>query len=257
LCPQFLWLGVGEYNTRKGNKPAALSRFLTPGRQVLAISIENLDKETIMSTQFQPVIFHKHTLFLVDYDEQPYVPMKPVAEGMGLSWSSQYQKITKCGTKFNHVDIDIVASDGKQRSMLCIPLKKLNGWLFSINPEKVKPELKETIVLYQEECFTALHDYWFNGAAVNPKSGKQSPEKVETMDDLLRAISKSIKENKALIDYADIIELYEAASKMYSHAERILALKVPVEAALKRMESQTGKEIALDRKTKLEIQGDK
>ncbi|EQA15102.1 putative phage antirepressor protein [Glaesserella parasuis 174] len=27
-------------------------------------------------------------------------------------------------------------TNGGMQSMLCIPLKKLNGWLFSINPEK-------------------------------------------------------------------------------------------------------------------------
>ncbi|WP_267238503.1 phage antirepressor N-terminal domain-containing protein [Pasteurella multocida] len=32
--------------------------------------------------------------------------------------------------------MSIVAEDGKLREMLCMPLKKLNGWLFSINSEK-------------------------------------------------------------------------------------------------------------------------
>ncbi|SPY32484.1 phage antirepressor N-terminal domain-containing protein [Pasteurella canis] len=52
--------------------------------------------------------------------------------------------------------MSIVAEDGRIREMLCMPLKKLNGWLFSINPEKVRSDLKEKVIQYQEECFEAL-----------------------------------------------------------------------------------------------------
>ncbi|MDP0027224.1 phage antirepressor N-terminal domain-containing protein [Glaesserella parasuis] len=44
-------------------------------------------------------------------------------------------------------------------------LKKLNGWLFSINPEKVRPDLKDRVIQYQEECFEALYNYWHFGKA--------------------------------------------------------------------------------------------
>lgn len=58
-----------------------------------------------------------------------------------------------------------VAQDGKNREMLCIPIKKLNGWLFAINPNKVRPDLKQRLEEYQEECFLALWDYWTEGVA--------------------------------------------------------------------------------------------
>ena len=95
-----------------------------------------------------------------------YVAMKPIVENIGLSWSSQVQKLLKMKSKFNYVDIDMVASDGRKRLMGCLPLKKLNGWLFSINPAKVREDIRDRLVRYQEECFTALHDYWTKGAAI-------------------------------------------------------------------------------------------
>jgi len=49
--------------------------------------------------------------------------------------------------------------------MLCIPVNELNGWLFSINPEKVGVEIKDAVILYQKECCFALHDYWHRGMA--------------------------------------------------------------------------------------------
>ncbi|RJF02859.1 hypothetical protein D2187_29970, partial [Escherichia coli] len=39
-------------------------------------------------------------------------------------------------------EIVMVAEDGKQRNMVSMPLRKLAGWLQTINPNKVKPEIE-------------------------------------------------------------------------------------------------------------------
>lgn len=99
-----------------------------------------------------------------------YVAMKPIVENIGLDWASQFVKLKKQGEKFGCCDITIPSFGGLQR-MLCLPMKKLNGWLFSINPAKVRDDIRDRLVRYQEECFTALHDYWTKGAAIrNPET---------------------------------------------------------------------------------------
>lgn len=98
-----------------------------------------------------------------------YVAMKPIVENIGLDWASQFVKLKKQGEKFGCCDITIPSLGGLQR-MLCLPLKKLNGWLFSINPAKVRDDIRDRLIRYQEECFTALHDYWTKGAAVRTAS---------------------------------------------------------------------------------------
>lgn len=105
-----------------------------------------------------------------------YVAMKPIVENLGMSWGTQQQKLMKCLEKFNCIHMNMVAADGKLRKLLCLPLKKLNGWLFSINPEKVRADIRDKLIQYQEECFTVLHDYWTKGFAI-----KTSPE--TTVDD--------------------------------------------------------------------------
>lgn len=100
-----------------------------------------------------------------------YVAMKPIVEGIGLDWKTQYRKLLNQGDKFNCGHMTMVAADKKLREVLCIPLKKLNGWLFSINPAKVRDDIRDRLVRYQEDCFTALHDYWTKGAAIrNPET---------------------------------------------------------------------------------------
>ncbi|MEX1761286.1 phage antirepressor N-terminal domain-containing protein, partial [Escherichia coli] len=44
------------------------------------------------------VPFHGDNLYLVSFNGEPYVPMKPVVEGMGLTWQPQHEKLK---TRFN------------------------------------------------------------------------------------------------------------------------------------------------------------
>ncbi|WP_053067960.1 phage antirepressor N-terminal domain-containing protein [Xenorhabdus khoisanae] len=97
-----------------------------------------------------------------------YVAMKHIVKNLGMSWGAQQQKLQRNKDKFGCIDIDIPSSGGIQR-MLCIPLKKLNGWLFSINPAKVKASIRNKLIQYQEECFAALYDYWTKGYSSRKK----------------------------------------------------------------------------------------
>lgn len=112
------------------------------------------------------VPFRKKELLLVDRDGTPYVPMKPVVDGMGLDWKSQHRKLVGGRFESTMVEMTIVAQDGKNREMTCLPLRKLTGWLMSIHPNKVRPELRDGIIAYQNECDDALWAYWNDGKAV-------------------------------------------------------------------------------------------
>lgn len=108
------------------------------------------------------VPFHGNNLYVVNYKGQPYVPMKPIVEGMGLTWQSQFEKI-KQRFKSTITEIVIVAADGKERNMICLALRKLAGWLHTISPNKVKPEIRDKVIKYQEECDDVLYEYWTTG----------------------------------------------------------------------------------------------
>lgn len=130
----------------------------------------NFGEEIVMgdnSTAASSVIpFRSAKLLLVERDGQPFVPMKPVVEGMGLDWKSQHAKLQ--GGRFNSVMVMITTTgaDGKQYEMACLPLRKLAGWLMSIHASKVRPELRQGVIDYQNECDDVLWAYWNEGAAV-------------------------------------------------------------------------------------------
>ncbi|EBS2928028.1 phage antirepressor Ant [Salmonella enterica subsp. enterica serovar Hvittingfoss] len=119
-----------------------------------------------------------------------YVAMRQIVENIGIDWTGQSVKLRKMKDKFNCRDISMVAADGKLRKLLCIPLKKLNGWLFSINPEKVRADIRDKLIKYQEECFTVLHDYWTKGKAENPRKKTSVDERTTLRDAVNMLVSK-------------------------------------------------------------------
>lgn len=111
------------------------------------------------------VHFLGQEITLIDNQGVAYVAMREIVLGIGLDWKSQHKKLVSQSQKFSCGHITTTGKDGKQYEMLCMPIKKLNGWLFSINPNKVRADLKERLESYQEECFLALWDYWTTGIA--------------------------------------------------------------------------------------------
>jgi len=129
--------------------------------------------------QFQAINFHGDQVFLVEKDGEPYVPTRPICENLGIDWSGQHSKLSGDIGRWNCRIISMIASDGKNREMLCIPLRKLPAWLFSISTRKVKPELKDKLIKYQEECDDVLWDYWLKGRAINPRQSLELEDEAE------------------------------------------------------------------------------
>ncbi|EGH1105677.1 TPA: phage antirepressor N-terminal domain-containing protein [Escherichia coli] len=172
-----------------------------------------------------------------------YVAMKPIVENLGMSWGTQQQKLMKQLDKFKCIHMNMVAADGKLRKLLCLPLKKLNGWLFSINPEKVRADIRDKLIQYQEECFSVLHDYWTKGHVVNPRKakkalpGKITTEQQEAIKQLVMSRGQSLpkeKQAKAMITMWSSLKSHFGCSYKEISEEQFtealsLAARVPLE----------------------------
>ena len=49
----------------------------------------------------------------------------------------------------------------------------LQGWLFTLQVSRTKPEIQEKLRQYRRECFDVLHSYFTEGAAWNPRFHRQ------------------------------------------------------------------------------------
>jgi hypothetical protein len=99
-----------------------------------------------------------------------YVPLRPICELLGIDWPSQRQRISRdavLSKQLTGVVVittpDPVTGGGGPQTTNCLPLDYLNGWMFGINANRVRPEIKDRLIRYQEECYRVLAEAFREG----------------------------------------------------------------------------------------------
>ena len=110
--------------------------------------------------------FHGHDVVAIHEADGIFIALRPIADAIGLTWSGQTERLKRdCVLSSTVRVIRTVAEDGKSREMVCLPLDMLNGWLFGVDANRVKPELKASVIAYQMECYRVLNAH-FRGKAL-------------------------------------------------------------------------------------------
>lgn len=156
------------------------------------------------TTYIATIEFHGQQLITLQHDGQPFAAMKPIVDGMGLNWATQFKKLTGNESRWGVVEMTIPSKSGDQKTS-CLPLRKLPGWLMTIHPNKIKDlAVRERVVMYQNECDDALWQYWSQGEAINPRSRPEKTRKalpnglsIEQQD----AIKKIVKDKADALPY--------------------------------------------------------
>ena len=65
------------------------------------------------------VPFYGNSLFVVDHNGEAYTPMKPIVEGMGMDWASQFTKLKQRFAK-GIVEIAIPSIGGVQTMIVSV-----------------------------------------------------------------------------------------------------------------------------------------
>lgn len=97
-----------------------------------------------------------------------YVPVRPLVEYMGLSWPAQWERINRdavLSQMVRGVRVTRTPEQGGSQVMLCLPLDYINGFLFGINANRVKAELRDRLITYQRECYQVLAAAFLDPAA--------------------------------------------------------------------------------------------
>jgi len=131
----------------------------------------------------QTVRFNQDVLEVAVNGKQ-WVSIKPICDAIGIDRKNQQDKL-QCDQSFEAKLIKVKTNGGMQ-DVFCIPLSKLNGWLFSINPNKVKPEVRQKLIDYKNECFDVLYRHF------NPKADTHQLERENV--ELKRALNRLLKQ---------------------------------------------------------------
>ncbi|WP_338670206.1 phage antirepressor N-terminal domain-containing protein [Pseudodesulfovibrio methanolicus] len=132
------------------------------------------------------MVFGAPILVAVLENGEKYVSPRHICEAIGVSWTGQSRKI-----KEDEVlsacceDIVTVVRNGANRQMTMLHIDKMSGWLFGINANRVKPEIKPALVKYQTEAFAVL-DAWFR------KNARAATDPTDMMAMMQETIQKAL-----------------------------------------------------------------
>jgi hypothetical protein len=114
---------------------------------------------------------------------QVYVPLRPIVETLGVDWSGQLRRLRNDPVLSGEVEEIRINTAGGPQQMPCLPLDMLNGWLFGINPNRVREDVRERLIRYQRECYRVLYDAF--------QEGQLATTTEATFNELLAAQSNS------------------------------------------------------------------
>lgn len=177
---------------------AATDRASSEVTQDVNQGFNMVDSTQVAANRAITVPFHGADLYVVEHNGQPYTPMKPIVEGMGIDWKGQHAKLAANEARWGMEEISIPTAGGVQ-VMACIALRKLFGWLAGIHVGKIKAEIRPAVLTYQNECDDVLWQYWNEGIAVNPRATYSvnpgdvlTKEEADTLRQMVEGMAKKL-----------------------------------------------------------------
>jgi hypothetical protein len=118
-----------------------------------------VDEEAValMPRAEREVDFYGDAIPVAIVGDEAFVPLRQITDFLGLNWSGQYLRVQRHEILARHVrKVAMTAADGKRYESLCLALEYLPGWLFGVTTSRVREDLRDKLLRYQEECFRIL-----------------------------------------------------------------------------------------------------
>jgi hypothetical protein len=114
-----------------------------------------------MTGRITTVAFHADTLFAIERDDGVFVALKPICDALGVEWRKQRERISRDTILSEGSTIMGLPSAGGMQDTTCLRLDLVNGWLFGIDEDRVRPEAKDRVLEYKRECYATLFRHFY------------------------------------------------------------------------------------------------
>lgn len=178
-----------------------------------------MSKQTLEAVQF-----HGDTLFLTEYQGEPYTALKPISDALGLDWRTQRRKLKSAQSRWRGV-IMTPRPGLEGQDAWCIPLRKLPGYLSTLSPRRVRPELRAKIERYQHECDDVLWQHWTqqHSPAALPAAPDMAHRRwLLSFDDQGGYHLSPLKPTERVVDAAALGTAWRTARQGFKAAERAM-----------------------------------
>jgi hypothetical protein len=130
------------------------------------------DKSVAVVEQRQVEFYGDEIVAVRTEEGTVYVPIRPVCRLLDVDFDAQRRRINRDAVLSEEVmSVVVTTTDSDDPSsrrprhseMLALPLEFLSGFLFGINAQRVKEEVRERLIRYQRECYKVLSEAFFEG----------------------------------------------------------------------------------------------
>ncbi len=123
------------------------------------------ESKSLVPIEQKEVLFYEDIIVAVRLaNSSIFIPVKPICDLLGVDWAGQYRRIQRdpvLSEEMRHIDVTSIRRGAQ--SMVCLPLDYISGFLFGLNADRVKPELRERVLRYQRECYKVLAEAFQDG----------------------------------------------------------------------------------------------
>lgn len=172
------------------------------------------ESQSLVPVEQKQVVFYDDEITAVLVEKsgkrEVYVSIRQMCELLGVSYQGQIRRINDdpvLSKQVKGVNVTFTPSGnrgGGVQTTNCLSIDYLNGWLFGINANRVKDEVRDRLIIYQEKCYKALAEAFREGQLATDPS----------FDELLRHASK------------DVLEAYQIAQAIMKLARNQVVLEV-------------------------------
>lgn len=159
------------------------------------------------------VHFHGDTIEAIPGDGTAWVVVRRVCEALGIDTDSQRKKLRTMPWAVTVMNT-ATGPDGKNYQSFCIDLDSLPMWLATIQPSRVRPEIRPKLERYQKECARVLRDHFFGPRTV-AQSISISPEA------LTAAITEGVKAAMASVMPIVMARIDDLLSEFDARLQRV------------------------------------
>ncbi len=149
-----------------------------------------------MNNEIVRVDFYGDTLEGISSGGRVWVVVKRVCEALGIQAHGQAEKLKGSTWAVTQI-IRATGPDGKNYSVFALDLDSVPMWLANIHATKIRPELREKLGRYQQECARALRDHFFGKHTARAESN--SPEVPSLLNRLVQLFEQGLQTLQQLV----------------------------------------------------------
>lgn len=124
------------------------------------------DVKTLVPVEQKIVEFYEDQVTAVRLATgEVFVAVRSICDNLGVAWSPQRRRILRdpvLADEMHPVTLTVMGT-GQKVDTLCLPLKYVPGFLFGMNADRVKPEIRDRLIRYQRECYDVLAEAFMDG----------------------------------------------------------------------------------------------